>query len=65
VQVLNNQLIKLSCAGSELLPRRSLCLKDEEEKVQVVNNQLILCPAQALSYCRVEACARMRRGAVG
>ncbi len=39
MRVVNNQLIKLSCAGSELLPRRSLC--PDEEEVRVVNNQLI------------------------
>jgi hypothetical protein len=37
--MVNNQLIKLSCAGSELLPRRSLC--PEEEEVRMVSNQLI------------------------
>jgi hypothetical protein len=39
VRVVNNHLIKLSCVGSELLPRRRLC--PEEEAVQVVNNKLI------------------------
>ena len=34
---MNNQLIKLPCAGSELLPRRSLCPDEEEVRV---NGQL-------------------------
>ncbi len=39
MRVVNNQLIKLSCAGSELLLRGILC--PEEEKVRMVNHQLI------------------------
>jgi hypothetical protein len=31
--VVNNQLIQMSCAGSELFPRRSLCPEEEEEGV--------------------------------
>jgi hypothetical protein len=38
MRVVNNQLIKLSCAGSELLPRRRLCPDEEEVRV---NGQLI------------------------
>jgi hypothetical protein len=37
-RVVNNQLIQLSCAGSELLPRRNLCPDEEEVRV---NGQLI------------------------
>ncbi len=37
MQVVYNQLIRFSCAGSELLPRRSLCPDEEEVRV---NGQL-------------------------